>query len=93
MATSHDRYLCKSFSRYDKLGKTLSAGAPWTRLRWETSRRRRIAQDGGVILAQDGSWRFFDRGGDGGDAGCVLPDRTVGDRGRLARQGFLVSGG
>ena len=46
---------------------------------------------GGV--AQDGSWRFFDRGGDGGAAGRVLPDRTVGDRGRLARQGFLVSGG
>ena len=42
---------------------------------------------GGV--AQDGSWRFFDRGGEGGDAGRVLPDRTVGDFGRLARQGFF----
>ena len=44
---------------------------------------------GGV--AQDGSWRFFDRGGDGGDAGRVLrdADRTVGDFGRLARQGFF----
>ena len=41
---------------------------------------------GGV--AQDGSWRFF-RGGEGGTAGRVLPDRTVGDRGRDARQGFL----
>ena len=71
------------------MGKTLSAGAPWARLRWETSRRRRIAHAGGVILAQDGSWRFFDRGGDGGNAGRVLPDRTVGDFGRLARQGFF----
>ena len=55
----------------------------------KTSRRRRIAH-AGVIRAQDGSWRFFDRGGDGGDAGRVLPvDRTVGDFGRLARQGFF----
>ena len=46
---------------------------------------------GGV--AQDGSWRFFDRGGEGGDAGRVLrdADRTVGDKGRLARQGFCSS--
>ena len=115
MATSHDRYLCKSFSRYtprafrehsldccidgvrgaDTWGKTLlnkgfatRAGAPWARLR-SASRRRRIAHAGGAILAQDGSWRFFDRGGDGGDAGRVLPDRTVGDRGRDARQGFF----
>ena len=63
-------------------------GAPWARLRWETSHRRRIAH-AGDILAQDGSWRFFDRGGDGGAAGRVLPDRTVGDRGRDARQGFF----
>ena len=34
----------------------------------KTLRRRRIAH-AGVILAQDGSWRFFDRGGEGGDAG------------------------
>ena len=42
-------------------------------------------------MAQDGSWRFFDRGGEGGDAGRVLrdADRTVGDFGRLARQGFF----
>ena len=41
-------------------------------------------------MAQDGSWRFFDRGGDGGDAGRVLPvDRTAGDFGRTARQGFF----
>ena len=55
------------------------------------SPRRRIAHDGGVILAQDGSWRFFGRGGEGGDAGRVLrdADRTVGDFGRLARQGFF----
>ena len=55
------------------------------------SHRRRIAHDGGVILAQDGSWRFFDRGGDGGEAGRVFrdADRTVGDFGRLARQGFF----
>ena len=98
MATSHDRFLCKSFSRYtprafrehsldccidgvrgaDTWGKTLlnkgfatRAGAPWARLR-SASRRRRIAH-AGVILAQDGSWRFFARGGDGGDAGRVLP--------------------
>ena len=105
MATSHDRYLCKSFSRYtprafrehsldccidgvrgaDTWGKTLlnkgfatRAGAPWARLR-SASRRRRIAHAGGAILAQDGSWRFFDRGGEGGD-GRVLrdADRTVG---------------
>ena len=63
-------------------------GAPWARLR-SASPRRRIAHDGGVILAQEGSWRFFDRGGEGGDAGRVLPDRTVGDRGRDARQGFF----
>ena len=113
MATSHDRYLCKSFSRYtprafrehsldccidgvrgaDTWGKTLlnkgfatRAGAPWARLR-SASRRRRIAHAGGAILAQDGSWRFFDRGGEGGD-GRVLPvDRTAGDFGRS-----LVSG-
>ena len=44
---------------------------------------------GGV--AQDGSWRFF-RGGEGGAAGRVLrdADRTVGDRGRLARQGLFA---
>ena len=116
MATSHDRFLCKSFSRYtprafrehsldccidgvrgaDTWGKTLlnkgfatRAGAPWARLR-SASRRRRIAHAGGAILAQDGSWRFFDRGGEGGD-GRVLrdADRTVGDFGRLARQGFF----
>ena len=115
MATSHDRYLCKSFSRYtprafrehsldccidgvcgaDTWGKTLlnkgfatRAGAPWARLR-SASRRRRIAH-AGVILAQDGSWRFFDRGGEGGDAGRVLPvDRTAGDFGRTARQVFF----
>ena len=112
MATSHDRFLCKSFSRYKWAcghafpvvsaprlggleGKTLNkesatrAGAPRAQLQWETSHRRRIAHDGGVILAQDGSWRFFDLGGDGEAAGRVLPDRTVGDRGRDARQGFL----
>ena len=81
----------------DTWGKTLlnkgfatRAGAPWARLR-SASRRRRIAYAGGVILAQDGSWRFFDRGGDGGDAGRVLrdADRTVGDFGRLARQVFF----
>ena len=116
MATSHDRFLCKSFSRYtprafrehsldccingvrgaDTWGKTLlnkgfatRAGAPWARLR-SASRRRRIAHAGGAILAQDGSWRFFDRGGEGGDAGRVLPvDRTAGDFGRTARQGFF----
>ena len=116
MATSHDRYLCKSFSRYtprafrehsldccidgvrgaDTWGKTLlnkgfatRAGAPWARLR-SASRRRRIAHAGGVILAQGGSWRFFDRGGEGGDAGRVLPvDRTAGDFGRTARQVFF----
>ena len=105
MATSHDRFLCKSFSRYtprafrehsldccidgvrgaDTWGKTLlnkgfatRAGAPWARLR-SASRRRRIAHAGGAILAQDGSWRFFDRGGEGGD-GRILrdADRTVG---------------
>ena len=71
MATSHDRYLCKSFSRY-KWSKTLNhAGAPWARLR-SASRRRRIAHADGVILAQEGSWRFFDRGGEGGDAGRVF---------------------
>ena len=48
-------------------------GAPWARLR-SASPRRRINHAGGVILAQDGSWRFFDRGGDGGDAGRVLRD-------------------
>ena len=46
-------------------------GAPWARLR-SASPRRRIAHDGGVILAQDGSWRFFGRGGEGGDAGRVF---------------------
>ena len=41
---------------------------------------------GGV--AQDGSWRFFDRGGDGGDAGRVLrdADRTVGDFGIIIQR-------
>ena len=41
---------------------------------------------GGV--AQDGSWRFFGRGGEGGDAGRVLPvvDRTAGDFGRTAHR-------
>ena len=59
------------------------------RLREETSRRQR-AVHAGVILAQDGSWRFFDRGGEGGDAGRVLPvDRTAGDFGRTARQVFF----
>ena len=114
MATSHDRYLCKSFSRYTPrafrehtrllhrwrvrcryVGQNIirdsrmRAGAPWARLR-SASRRRRIAYAGGVILAQDGSWRFFGRGGDGGDAGRVLPvDRTAGDFGRTARQVFF----
>ena len=78
-------------------GKTLNkgfardaCGRAWGAAPEGTSHRRCIAHDG-VILAQDGSWRFFDRGGDGGDAGRVLrdADRTVGARGRDARQGFF----
>ena len=66
-------------------GKRRVDGVPFTRpLNYSPVVHAR----GGV--AQDGSWRFF-RGGEGGAAGRVLPDRTVGDRGRDARQGFFSS--
>ena len=79
---------CVSLSRVIGVGQNIKCGRALGAAPGKTPRRRRIAH-AGVILAQDGSWRFFDRGGDGGDAGRVLPDRTVGDRGRLARQGFF----